>query len=61
MGVLSQLGFPRRDDLNAPFDPARHGAIAAVSETGAPAGSAIDVVLAGLRRGRAPVKSGLPR
>ena len=44
MGVLSQLGFPRRDDLNAPFDPARHEAIAAVSETDAPAGSVIDVV-----------------
>jgi molecular chaperone GrpE len=44
MGVLSQLGFPRRDDLGAPFDPARHEAIAAVSETDAPAGSVIDVV-----------------
>jgi len=44
MGVLSQLGFPRRDDLGAPFDPARHEAIAAVPETDAPAGSVIDVV-----------------
>jgi molecular chaperone GrpE len=44
MGVLSQLGFPRRDDLGNPFDPARHEAIAAVSETDAPAGSVIDVV-----------------
>ena len=44
MGVLSQLGFPRRDDLGTPFDPARHEAIAAVSETDAPAGSVIDVV-----------------
>lgn len=44
MGVLSQLGFPRRDDLNTPFDPARHEAIAAVAETDAPAGSVIDVV-----------------
>jgi molecular chaperone GrpE len=44
MGVLSQLGFPRRDDLGTPFDPARHEAIAAISETDAPAGSVIDVV-----------------
>ncbi|HTX84633.1 MAG TPA: nucleotide exchange factor GrpE [Streptosporangiaceae bacterium] len=44
MGVLSQLGFPRRDDLGTPFDPARHEAIAAVSEADAPAGSVIDVV-----------------
>jgi molecular chaperone GrpE len=44
MGVLSQLGFPRRDDLGTPFDPARHEAIAAVAETDAPAGSVIDVV-----------------
>ena len=44
MSVLSQLGFPRRDDLGTPFDPARHEAIAAVSEADAPAGSVIDVV-----------------
>jgi len=44
MGVLSQLGFPRRDDLGAPFDPARHEAIAAVSDADAPVGSVIDVV-----------------
>jgi molecular chaperone GrpE len=44
MGVLSQLGFPRRDDLGTPFDPARHEAIAAVSDPDAPAGSVVDVV-----------------
>jgi molecular chaperone GrpE len=44
MGVLSQLGFPRRDDLGTPFDPARHEAIAAVSDADAPVGSVIDVV-----------------
>lgn len=44
LGVLSQLGFPRRDDLGSPFDPARHEAIAAVAETDAPAGSVVDVV-----------------
>lgn len=44
MSVLSQLGFPRRDDLGTPFDPARHEAIAAVSDPDAPAGSVVDVV-----------------
>ena len=27
VGVLARLGFPRRDDLGANFDPARHEAI----------------------------------
>jgi molecular chaperone GrpE len=44
MSVLSQLGFPRRDDLGTPFDPARHEAIAAVTDPDAPAGSVVDVV-----------------
>jgi len=44
MSVLSQLGFPRRDDLGTPFDPARHEAIAAVSDPDAPGGSVVDVV-----------------
>jgi molecular chaperone GrpE len=44
MSVLSQLGFPRRDDLGTRFDPARHEAIAAVTDADAPAGSVIDVV-----------------
>ena len=29
LGVLAGLGFPRRDDTGAPFDPARHEAVAA--------------------------------
>ena len=28
VGVLARLGFPRRDDLGAMFDPARHEAVA---------------------------------
>jgi molecular chaperone GrpE len=44
-GILGQLGFPRRDDLGATFDPARHEAIAAVTDPAAPAGSVINVVL----------------
>jgi molecular chaperone GrpE len=50
-GILGQLGFPRRDDLGATFDPARHEAIAAVTDPDAPAGSVVDVVLPGYGEG----------
>jgi molecular chaperone GrpE len=43
-GVLAQLGFARRDDLGATFDPARHEAVAARPDPAAPAGSVIEVV-----------------
>jgi molecular chaperone GrpE len=46
-GVLAQLGFPRRDDLGARFDPARHEAIAARPDPGAEDGSVIEVVRPG--------------
>jgi molecular chaperone GrpE len=42
-GVLAALGFPRRDDAGAPFDPARHDAIAARPDPQAPAGTVIEV------------------
>ncbi len=42
--VLAQLGFSRRDDLGATFDPARHEAIAARADPAAPDGSVIEVV-----------------
>ena len=43
-GVLTQLGFPRREDLGATFDPARHEAVAARPDPAAPDGSVIEVV-----------------
>jgi molecular chaperone GrpE len=42
--VLAELGFPRRDDLGAAFDPARHEAIATRPDPAAPAGSVIEVI-----------------
>jgi molecular chaperone GrpE len=42
--VLTQLGFPRRDDLGATFDPARHEAVAGRPAPAAPEGSVIEVV-----------------
>ncbi len=42
--LLAQLGFPRRDDLGARFDPARHEAVAARPDPAVPDGSVVEVV-----------------
>jgi molecular chaperone GrpE len=42
--VLARLGFPRRDDLGAKFDPARHEAIASRPAPGAEDGSVAEVI-----------------
>lgn len=47
LGVLSQLGFPRRDDAGVMFDPARHEAVAARTQPDIPAGAVIEVVRPG--------------
>jgi molecular chaperone GrpE len=44
LGVLAALGFPRRDDTGAPFDPARHEAVAVRADPAVPAGTVIDVI-----------------
>jgi molecular chaperone GrpE len=45
--ILAGLGYPRRDDAGATFDPARHDAIAVHSDPGAAAGTVIHVVRPG--------------
>lgn len=45
--ILAGLGFPRRDDLGARFDPARHEAVASRPDAQAPDGSVVEVVLPG--------------
>jgi molecular chaperone GrpE len=42
--LLSGLGYPRRDDLGARFDPARHDAVASIPSADAPAGTVVEVV-----------------
>ena len=42
--LLSRLGFPRRDDLGARFDPARHDAVGTRGDTTAPPGTVVEVV-----------------
>ena len=45
--ILAGLGYPRRDDTGAPFDPARHDAVAVLSDPGVAPGTIIDVVRPG--------------
>jgi molecular chaperone GrpE len=47
MGVLASLGFPRRDDTGATFDPARHEAVAATYDPRVPPGTVVQVVRPG--------------
>jgi molecular chaperone GrpE len=47
LGVLASLGFPRRDDTGAVFDPARHEAIAATYDPRVPPGTVVQVVRPG--------------
>jgi molecular chaperone GrpE len=47
LGVLASLGFPRRDDAGAAFDPARHEAIATTYDPRVPPGTVVQVVRPG--------------
>jgi len=47
IAVLAGLGFPRRDDLGEMFDPARHEAVATVTDPDAPAGTVVRVLRPG--------------
>jgi molecular chaperone GrpE len=42
--VLARLGFARRDDAGAMFDPARHEAVAVLAQEDAPEGSILHVL-----------------
>jgi molecular chaperone GrpE len=47
IAVLAGLGFPRRDDLGAMFDPARHEAVATAADAGAADGTVVRVLRPG--------------
>ena len=51
LAVLAGLGFPRRDDVGATFDPARHEAVAATPTHTAPAGTVLEVLRPGYGEG----------
>jgi molecular chaperone GrpE len=47
LSVLAGLGYPRRDDTGATFDPARHEAIATTHDPRVPPGTVVQVVRPG--------------
>ena len=47
LDVLASLGFPRRDDAGAAFDPARHEAVATTYDSRVPPGTVVQVVRPG--------------
>jgi molecular chaperone GrpE len=47
LGVLASLGFPRRDDTGATFDPVRHDAVATAYDDRVPPGTVVQVVRPG--------------
>lgn len=51
VSTLARLGFPRRDEVGVPFDPARHEAVAATADIDAPPGTIVSVVRPGYGEG----------
>jgi molecular chaperone GrpE len=51
LGVLARLGFPRRDDRGARFDPTRHEAVATRPDPGTEADMVAEVVRPGYGEG----------
>ena len=51
LGVLARLGFPRRDDRGARFDPTRHEAVATRPDPGTAADMVAEVVRPGYGEG----------
>lgn len=45
--LMARLGFPRRDDTGAPFDPRRHEAVSTVVDASAKPGTVVHVVKPG--------------
>lgn len=43
VATLRDLGYPRRDDLGVPFDPARHAAVAVRTDPDVPPGTVVEV------------------
>ena len=51
LDVLARLGFSRRDDYGAAFDPARHDAVASRAVPGAEPGTVVEVLAPGYGEG----------
>ncbi|MFF3438503.1 nucleotide exchange factor GrpE [Streptosporangium sp. NPDC002721] len=57
--VLSRLGYTRRDDEGAVFDPARHEAVGVLSQEGVPDGTVLQVVRPGYGDGERQLRPAL--
>jgi molecular chaperone GrpE len=54
--VITRLGFPRREDVGEPFDPARHEAVSTVADSGAPEGTVVQVLRPGYGNGETQLR-----
>jgi molecular chaperone GrpE len=45
--LLARLGYPRRADVNVPFDPNRHEVVTVIEDTNAEPGTVVDVLRPG--------------
>jgi molecular chaperone GrpE len=56
LGVLADLGFPLRSDVNQPFDPSRHEAVATMPDADAEPGTVLRVVRPGYGSDERPLR-----
>ena len=56
LAVLADLGYPLRADLNEPFDPSRHEAVAVLPATDAAPGTILQVVRPGYGTDERPLR-----
>ena len=56
LAVLADLGYPLRADLNQPFDPSRHEAVAVLPATDAAPGTILQVVRPGYGTDERPLR-----
>ena len=56
LSVLADLGFPRRSDVNEPFDPSRHEAVATMPDAEAKPGTVLQVVRPGYGSDERPLR-----
>jgi molecular chaperone GrpE len=59
LDVLARLGYPRREDLGQPFDPARHDAAGIRQPADAPPGTVVEVVRPGYGDGEHQLRPAL--
>jgi molecular chaperone GrpE len=56
LGILADLGFPRRSDVNEPFDPSRHEVVATMPDAEAEPGTVLQVVRPGYGSDERPLR-----